>query len=166
MTEKTKETDYIALAEETLTGDIRDMILTHIRSMETPWSKLGESQQRDKVYAATEAAGNLVRKAVNIIAKRELPCIHVQLGKWTVDKGVKLETIASATTENIERLAEHGKGYAILVFADSEQYFGERASVQVDPDEPELPIASDDDDGEEGDEMPPAPAPDDIQDAA
>jgi len=159
MDEQKQESDYIAIAEKTLTGDLRDMILTHIRSMETPWSKLSEDQQQDKIYAATQAAGNAARTAVNIIAKREMPCIYVQLGKWTVDKSVKLETIVAITPSNIEQLAEHGKGDAILVFVEPSAYFGERAVVKPDPDEPELPM---DDDGEDdGEEMPPLP--DDLQ---
>lgn len=36
--------DIQQLAADTLMGDIRDMLLTHIRSMETPWSKLSERE--------------------------------------------------------------------------------------------------------------------------
>jgi len=128
---------------ETLTGDIRDVLLTHVRGMEKPWSMHSEDEQREKVYAMTEAAGSLVRRAVQTIAHRGFPHITVNLGKFTVDKGVKIEVGAAHTVENIEKLAVHGKGMAVMVLCEASAFFGEQQPAAVDKDEPGLPLDED-----------------------
>jgi hypothetical protein len=125
---------------ETLTGDIRDMILTHIRAMETPWSKLSEKQQREKIEAATKAADNAVRGAVRIVADKGFPHLIVSTGKWTVKDGIKLEVIAAGTVENVTHLAEHDGGSAVLVLCDVKAFFGQREEAKPAPDQPDLPI--------------------------
>lgn len=131
------------LSAETLSGDIRDMLLTHIRAMETPWSKLSEDKQREKIYAATEAAKSMVRGAVKLVTAHEFPHIVVETGKWTVKDGVKLEVNALQTVGNIAALAEHGTKGAVLILVDSSVFFGERAPAKPDKDQPDLPIDPD-----------------------
>lgn len=126
--------------EETLVGDVRDMLLTHIRSMETPWSKMSERDQSSKIDACESAATLLVSQVCVLMAKQDFPNLLVQVGKFTVDKGVKIEALASSSVENINKLAEHGKGAAMLILADPQQYFGEIGEVAAEPDEPELPM--------------------------
>ena len=128
---------------ETLTGDIRDVLLTHVRSMDRGCQGLSEDEQRDKVYAMTEAAGRLVRRAIATIAHRGFPHITVSVGKFTVDKGVKIEVGAAQTVENIEKLAVHGKGMAIMVLCEASAFFGEQQPAAIDKDEPGLPLADD-----------------------
>lgn len=131
------ETD---LSQDTLTGDVRDVLLTHIRAMETPWSKLSERQQREKIDAAAKAAETLVRGAVRIVSTAGFPHVVVSTGKFTVKDGVKLEVIASSSVDNITKLAEHGTGGAVLVLAEVSAFFGERKAAKPDPDQPDLPI--------------------------
>ncbi|MEM7429890.1 MAG: RyR domain-containing protein [Pseudomonadota bacterium] len=129
----------IELAIKTLSGDMRDALLTHIRAMETPWSKLSEQHQADKIHAAENIAKDMVRRAVNMIAEGGFPCVDVEVGKFTVDKGVKIELQAVSNTENITSLAEHGKGQAgVLILADSSEYFGERKAAMPEPDQKDL----------------------------
>lgn len=142
------------VAADTLTGDLRDALLTHIRTMETPWSKLSERDQQDKIYAVEAMAGDLVRGALQVISTRGFDAVHVQLGKFVVDKGVKIEAQASASVDNITKLADHGKGHGVLVLAEASDFFGESQAAKPDPDEPELPV------GEGGDNPEPAEQPD------
>lgn len=138
-----KDKDALDIATETATGDLRDMIIGHFRAMEDPWSKLSEKQQQDKIYAATNAAEHAIRTVVNLVAQRGFTHVHAQLGKITIDKGIKMEVTAVSTSGNIQRLADHGKGTVLLVFADVEQYFGARSEAKPDPDEPGLPLEDD-----------------------
>lgn len=131
--------------EETLVGDVRDMLLTHIRSMETPWSKLSERDQEYKIDAAENAAKFLVSQVCSMMAKQDFPNILVSVGKFTVDKAVKIEAIASSSADNINQLAVHGKGAAMLILADPQAYFGEIGKADMDADEPELPLDEADD---------------------
>lgn len=137
------------MKDDTLTGDIRDMLLTHIRSMETPWSKLSESKQRDRIQAADEAAKNLVRGAVQVVANKGFPHLLVSTGKWTVKDGIKLEVLAAGTVENITDLAEHDGAAAVLVLCDAKQFYGEEAAAKPAPDQPDLPIHGDVEDATE-----------------
>jgi len=152
MSDATEKT-VLDIAAETATGDLRDMIIGHFRMMEDPWSKLSERQQEDKIETATKAAEHAIRTIVNLIAQRGFTHVHGQLGKFTVDKGIKLEVTAPSTAGNIERLAEHGKGNVLLVFAEPAQYFGARAEARADPDEPGLPLEAEDDEEDEDDSL-------------
>lgn len=140
------------LAAETLTGDIRDILLTHVRSMEDPWSKMSERAQGDKIEAIERCVRTLVSRAVKIVATQGFDRIEVKPVKFTVKDNVKLEVTASYTVDNITLLAEHEQSNAILVFADPAQFTGARSEAKPDPDEPELPIEDiDEEDGESED---------------
>lgn len=128
------------LHQETLVGDVRDMLLTHVRSMEKPWSKLSERDQGYKIDACENAAKHLVSQVCMLMAKQDFPNILVSVGKFTVDKAVKIEAIAASGVDNINKLAEHGKGAAMLILADPQEYFGEIEEAAADADEPELPM--------------------------
>jgi hypothetical protein len=139
-----KATSAKDLQAETLVGDVRDALLTHIRSMETPWSKLSERQQQAKIDAISRAAESLVRGSVHLIAHQGFPHLVVSTGKWGVKDGIKLEAMASATVDNITKLAEHGAGAAILVLAEAGEFFGERKKAKAAKDQPDLPIHDED----------------------
>jgi hypothetical protein len=126
---------------DTLAGDVRDMLLTHIRSMETPWSKLSERDQEYRIDACENAAKFLVSQVCALMAKQDFPNILVSVGKFTVDKAVKIEAIASSSADNINQLAVHGKGAAMLILADPQDYFGVIETAKGEADEPELPMA-------------------------
>lgn len=131
------------VASETLSGDLRDVMLTHIRSMETPWSKLSERLQEDKIYAIQNACEHIVRQAVQTIAASGHDVIAVEVSKFTVKDTIKMEVVANVTTPNIEQLADNRGRNALLIFVSASDYLGERASASADKDEPELPIDAD-----------------------
>lgn len=131
---------------KTLSGDIRDAILTHIRSMKVPWSLLNEQEQGDKIDAATRAGEDLVRVCLQTIAKNKLPSLQVNVGAYKVDKTLEVKLTISPTVSNITMLAEHGTGGAMLILAEASDYFGERAPAKPQRDQPKLPLNPDGDD--------------------
>lgn len=135
--------EQVALAAETLTGDIRDQLLPLICGMETPWSKLSERDQKWRIESITKAAERAVRGAVRIVANQGFPHIAMRTGKWNVNDGLKLEVTGAASVENITRLAEHGPGECILVLVEVGEYFGERASVRAEPDQRAMDLDED-----------------------
>lgn len=141
MTEKSIED----MAADTLAGDLRDMMLTHIRSMENPWSKMSERQQEDKIFAVTRACESAVRRGVAILAARDMPHISATISKFTVKDGIKAELVAASSVANIEKMAEFQNEPALLVFASPEAYLGARSEAKPDPDQPELPVDEDGD---------------------
>src|ERR1700735_4397399 len=76
------------IAVETLSGDVRDVLLTHFRSIHVPWGHLNEEEQRDKIEALEKCAHDVVRRAVHLLTTQAFPVLPVQIGKWVVDKGI------------------------------------------------------------------------------
>lgn len=148
----TEKQDYIEMSVETLTGDLRDWLLSHLRNMPKPWQQLSEAEQKDRIYAAESAARDFVRKGVNLIAAHGHDKVTVDVGKFTVKDGsIKAEFVAAATDDNLLLIRHAGR--AVLVLADPEVFTGERSPAAADPDEPELPIEEED----EGDDEPSSP---------
>lgn len=129
-----------AAEAETLTGDIRDSLLAHVRDIRVPWAMLAEDEQQDKIDALGKMAESAVRRIASIIAQKGFPSIVAAVGKWTVKDGIKLELTASGNIDNITKLAEHGARSAVLVLSEPGDYLGERAPAKPDKDEPELPM--------------------------
>lgn len=140
----TQEDNTIALgildiaAAETLSGDVRDALLTHVRAINVPWSMLAEDEQASVIAAISKTAEHTVRTTANLMAQRGFPHLTVDLGKWTVKDGVKLEVSASSSVQNINHLAEHGTGSAVLVLVEAAEFFGERAPAKPDKDQPDM----------------------------
>ena len=128
---------------KTLSGDIRDMILSHIRAMTVPWAMLNEQEQGDKIYAASQAGEQLVRTCLQVIAKNKLPSVSVSIGAYKVDKTLEIKVTAPPNVSNITLLAEHGNGGAMLILAEASDYFGERAPAKPKKDQPDLPLDPD-----------------------
>lgn len=127
----------------TLAGDIRDVILTHFRSIKVPWAMLNEQEQRDKINAIDNFGRDVARRAVHMVAASDMPTVHVMVGKWTVGEQIELKVSSAALLANITRLAEHGQTAAVLVLADPGAYMGEREKQQADPDQPGFPFDPD-----------------------
>lgn len=127
---------------DTLTGDIRDFLLMHLRDMQKPWPQMSEREQNDKIYAAENAARSMVRKAVNLITAREFDKVHVQVGKMTVKDGeIKAEFTTPATDANL--ISVRHAGLAVLVLADPAVFEGSKSEPKADPDEPGLDLDQD-----------------------
>ncbi len=148
---ETEAGNGLQLVADTLSGDLRDALLTHVRSMENPWSKMSERDQENKINAIERMAEDVVRRAVHMIAAGEHPIVHVTVGKMTIDKGViESKIVASALLDNIVALNGVRGLQAVLVLTDASTYMGEREAALADPDEPELPV--EDPEGEEGED--------------
>lgn len=124
----------------TLSGDVRDMLLMHMRAMNVPWAMLNENEQTDKIDACRRCGEDAVRRVVEAVVKAGFPSIVVNVGAIKIDKGVEIKLAASSTIENITHLAEHGKGAAVLVLAEAADFFGERAAQIADKNQPDLPL--------------------------
>lgn len=140
------ESDYPAaepdVTVETLTGDVRDFLLMHLRDMKKPWQQMSEREQNDKIWASENAARSMVRKAVNLITARDFDKIHVQVGKFTVKDGeIKAEFTTPATDDNL--ISVRHAGLAVLVLADPSVFEGAKPAPQADPDEPDLGLDQD-----------------------
>lgn len=134
-----KEQTVTELAAETLTGDIRDFLLGHMRNMQKPWAQMAENEQRSMIAMCEKSADNLVRGAVGIVSARNFERVHVHVGKFGVKDGmIKAEFTCQASHDNLLSIAD-AEG-AVLVLASAEAFEGQRGAATADPDEPELSI--------------------------
>lgn len=128
---------------DTLSGDLRDAMLTRFRDVNTAWSAMSEDRQRELVEGLEMAARDLVRKTVRLLTKHDFPRCVVQLGEIKIVGGDKSriegKIIASNISENREVLGDHVATLVQLVCIDSDAFMGERAPAEIDPDQPELP---------------------------
>lgn len=130
------------LALETLSGDVRDALLTHIRGMEYPWSKLSEAKQGDKIYAATSMATDLVRRVAHIVGANGLDHIGITIGKFTAADGtIKAQFETAQTHESLVKISDMQGRRSLLVLVDPDDYSGERTPAKPDKDQPDLDMA-------------------------
>ncbi|MEN3208616.1 hypothetical protein PUR23_01040 [Methylorubrum populi] len=138
------------LAADTLRGDVRDALLTHIRDLEKPFSLLSETRQRDIIEAIDRTAQHVVRGSVDIIANQGFPAIDVRVsskGKWG-DGSIELTVGAAFSQSNANKISEHGAGAAVLVLAEPGEFFGERRAARPDPDQRRMDLGADEDEAQ------------------
>lgn len=125
---------------DTLSGDIRDALLTHVRSIKIPWAMLAEDEQQEHITAIQNTAEDAVRRAVGLIAGGGMPAVVGTIKKFSVTDSIKVEFMVSSVVANICALAEHGKAQAVLVLSNASEFIGEHAPAKPDPDQPDLPM--------------------------
>jgi hypothetical protein len=125
---------------ETLSGDIRDALLTHLRAIKVPWAMLAEDEQQDHITAVQLTAEHAVRRIVGLVAGGGMPAVVGTIKKFTVSDAIKVEFSVTSLVANICALAEHGKTQAVLVLSNASEFIGEHAPAKPDPDQPDLPM--------------------------
>lgn len=121
------------LNTETLRGDIRDRILTEFKHIPNVWPKLAESEQERLISRAQDIAGELVRKAVDLVAERGLPALPIEVGKITVDGGAcKGNFECYADDENLLRIRHLQGQRAMFVLASPDAFNGEQKPAEAD----------------------------------
>lgn len=126
-----------ATEADTLRGDVRDFLLSRIRTLQTPWATMSEDQQRSTISDCDHQARRIVDRAVGVVAERGFDQIRVTLGKFTVKDGlIKGEVTCQATDENMSGFANTGQG--VLVLADPNEFMGQTADAKPDPDQRNL----------------------------
>jgi hypothetical protein len=129
------------IVAETLTGDVRDGFLTLLKEAGI-WSDLKEYQQRSVVAKTTELATGLVRNVVRLVAADARQPIVATVESVTTKKDIKAVLTISKSDPLRHELADSVGKDVVLVVADIRPFQGERAAVEYDPDEPELPMES------------------------
>lgn len=138
------------LAADTLRGDVRDALLTHIHDLDKPFAMLSETRQRDIIEAIDRTAQHVVRGSVEIVANQGFPAIDVRVsskGKWG-DGSIELTVGAAFSQSNATKISEHGAGAAILVLAEPGEFFGERRAARPDPDQRRMNLGPDEEEAQ------------------
>ena len=131
------------IAAETLTGDLRDLILDTLRHEQDkrPWHLRSEVQQRETVSRVETAVHEWVRKAVELIAAGGRKTMKATIEQVVVKDGIKAVLTMSKFDELRHHLVDAQGKAVLLVVADTEELAGERAPAAINPDAPALPFA-------------------------
>lgn len=120
------------IAAETLSGDIRDLILDEFRHFPKPWQKMTEAEQERMIIRATDIAANLVTRAVDLIAHAGMPRVEIQTKKFSLEPElIRMTATTPATEETAIALIRH-KGPMVLVLADLAAFSGQREKAETD----------------------------------
>lgn len=156
--------DALRLARDTMTGDLRDLILDEIKSSKDalPWRNLPESEQARIIGRVTTVAEQCAAKAVRIIAADGRPSITAIVEKIDVKDQIKVVLKVGKTQDTLMTLGMATGLTIMLVDTQSDAYEGERAPAHVMPDQPGLDLDEDDDGtgGDDGGEPEPPHDPD------
>lgn len=135
--------DLSDLELETLSGDLRDALLTRVRDMKRPWSMLTQAEQNDLANGLDMMASDLVRKTVRLLTAWEWPRAVVHLAEIKIVGGDKTridcKVTAANVAENRDVLGEAVNSTVLMLMVDSAAFLGEREPPRTDPDEPGLP---------------------------
>lgn len=136
----TADAEMITMAADTLTGDVRDFVLDRIRHEQDkrPWDQRSEAEQRDTIHRVETMARDLVVRAVELIAAEGRRTIKATLEQVTIKDGIKATVTLSKFDPQRHCLMDAQGASILIVVADADEFTGERAEVQVKPDQAEL----------------------------
>lgn len=136
----------LKIARETLTGDIRDIILNDLKDRKTslPWSMRKEAEQEEVIASVTRLAEGIVARAVKIVAAGGRKTIHARLKKVTVQDDIQAVLELSKADQQRHELIDATGASVLVVVADSEIYEGEREPAFASPDQSSILDGDDD----------------------
>lgn len=138
------EVDAASLAKETLTGDLRDIMLRRIKALSKPWNRMSEAEQRAVISGVEFDVRGAVRRVLEVFAADGRTTIAATLEQVVFKDGIKAVLTASAFDPNRHDLADATGKKVLVVVADVDAYDGEREPAEPDPDQGELPVEGDD----------------------
>lgn len=129
--------DYIAIAAETIAGDLRDFVLDRLKHdhSSVPWNLRPEADQRGMALAVEQACRTATHKACTMIAAGGHPAAGAMIAKLQVKDGLQLQVNVAASEKLRHEIMDHVGRRVLLVFADPDEHMGERSAVRIRPDQ-------------------------------
>lgn len=128
----------IALASDTLRGDIRDALLAWFKAQPKHFSAMSETEQRDLSDAADRYATELVKDTAKLIAAGERPTIVATLVEYKEKDGVEAKLKLPSRGEVVASLHEACGREVLLVTTGAEEFLGEAAPAEIKADQGDL----------------------------
>lgn len=133
------QADLIALAADTLRGDIRDSLLAWSKATPKPWHEMTEAEQRDRAASADAFSGALIKQACGIIAAAERPCIVATLAEYREKDGIEAKLKLAGTRDVVASLHDACGREVLIVTSGAEDFMGQGGDAEIDADQPEIP---------------------------
>lgn len=139
--------DTFDLNITSLVSDIRDRMIARrrLQTEATVWRKLSERQQQDEITAAHDAAFDIIRAAVELVATRENDVIHAQFKTLALDDkgGVKITLVGFADDKELVKINRVGKKVLKITVLDEGQFNEKKRDLKPDADQPEMALDED-----------------------
>jgi len=143
MADNKTETDEIYdIAEKTMLGDLRDVVLDIFKHEENikPWQELTESEQRELAERVENRVRDSIKQAVGYIASNGYSTIQAELEKVTIKDQYQCVINVSKHIDERHQLADAAGGMILITVANDEAFLGAE-EAEIDLDQPSLPIA-------------------------
>ncbi|AXF04769.1 hypothetical protein [Paraburkholderia hospita] len=129
----------IAMASETLAGDLLGALTRELKVMPDIWPKLSEQEQNEIIERLRMRVADNVRQAVKLIASEKRVTVVADLKKIVF--GEKVEAVLAISDRDPARLdlADARGQMCLIVVADSQAHMGGLDDVKGEPDQPDLP---------------------------
>lgn len=134
------EDDAIKLATTTLSGDIADILIMHIKSLQKPYSQLDRSTQLEVVNAVRTSMQEAVTQAVQIIAGFDRHCIVAKVKKVSVKSGLEAVVVTHKNQQALLDLGMAEGGTVMIMLADESKFMGESTAASNHVDEDQKPL--------------------------
>jgi hypothetical protein len=121
------------MAADTLTGDVRDVILQFIKweTAAKPWNQRSADEQQKTLNRVTNVAENLVRQAVKLIATHGMTAVPGALESVTIKDGVKAALLLSKADDAWVAAAKHQGGPITLILSSMDDFMGQREEIEI-----------------------------------
>jgi hypothetical protein len=138
--DKPKKDDRRAedIAQKTLTGDLRDIVLNILRTQLKPWKELKEAEQKSLAHDVSTRCENAAERAIELIAANGRKTLKGKLEQVTVKDGLKAVISMSKADDLRHGLIDAQGSHVLLVVNDASIFKGQKAPAKIDKDQPDL----------------------------
>ena len=130
-----------------LRGDLRDIVMTPIKTLQKPWAQMTEAEQRDLAYSVDQRCRTLISALVMILSAEERKVVLTTVDTCGIDAKGRIisKLVASRTAEHRHDLMDAQGMEVLIVLADPDQHLGadDAPDVHATKDQPELPLDDD-----------------------
>lgn len=130
--------EAVAIAAETMLGDLMQLVIGELRAMPDVWQKLSEARQGDVIERVEKQCRDAVRQCIQIIATRGHTAIPGTLDSATVKDGIKAVVKIALTDPHRHDLIDATGRSVIVIVADAAEFSGGSGEVKPDPQQPEF----------------------------
>lgn len=134
------EDDFLILASETMTGDLRDFILDRLKHEHSPlpWDMRPEMEQIETITRTEAAVRTWVHRACVMIAAGGQKAARGSMVKLLAKDGIQMQINLAASDPLRHELMDHVGNSVLVIIADVDQFSGERAPVKVTKDQKDI----------------------------
>jgi ASC-1-like (ASCH) protein len=125
-----------AIAEETMFGDLRDLVLELFKDRRKSWQEMTQEDQRNIVTRVETVVRSSVHQAVHLIAVRGHDSVRALLEQVNVKDEIKAVLKCSKSDQLRHQLMDSAGDEVFIVIPKAWDLMGQRQPAETEPDQP------------------------------